>query len=55
MSCWRSRGRTQGAQMLVLCGHTHGGGEFQVRENLRVLTGAAEYGKPRVEWVLDMA
>ncbi len=24
---------------LVLCGHTHGGGEIEVAENLRVLTG----------------
>ncbi len=40
-------------QVLVLCGHTHGGGEVQVRENLRVLTGPAEYGKPKIERVLS--
>lgn len=42
-------------QILVLCGHTHGGGEVQVRGNLRVLTGPAKYGKPRVERVLTVA
>jgi len=36
-------------QILVLCGHTHGGGEVQVAENLRVMTGPAEYGKPEVQ------
>ncbi len=41
-------------QLLVLCGHTHGGGEVQVRENLRVLTGPAEYGKPKIERVLSV-
>ena len=41
-------------QILVLCGHTHGGGEVQVRENLRVLTGPAEYGKPKIERVLSV-
>ena len=29
-------------QILVLCGHTHGGGELQVAENLRVVTGLAD-------------
>lgn len=33
------------SNLLVLCGHTHGGGELQVADNLRVLTGEAEYGK----------
>ncbi len=41
-------------RILVLCGHTHGGGEVQVQENLRVLTGPAEYGKPKVERVLKV-
>ena len=40
--------------ILVLCGHTHGGGEVQVRENLRVLTGPAEYGRPKIERVLSV-
>ncbi len=41
-------------QILVLCGHTHGGGEIQVLENLRVMTGQAEYGKPRIEAILPV-
>ena len=41
-------------QIFVLCGHTHGGGEIQVAENLRVVTGAAEYGHPKIEAVLSV-
>ncbi len=41
-------------QILVLCGHTHSGGEIQVVENLRVVTGAAEYGNPRIEAILPV-
>jgi len=41
-------------QILVLCGHTHGGGEVQVLLNLRVLTGAAEYGHPKIERVFSL-
>ncbi len=40
--------------LLVFCGHTHGGGEVRVLENLRVVTGAAEYGKPRVQRVIEV-
>ena len=40
--------------LLVLCGHTHGGGELQVLENLRVVTGPAEYGKPQIQRVIDV-
>ena len=40
------------AKLMVLCGHTHGGGEIQVLENLRVLTGEAQYGKPRISRTL---
>jgi hypothetical protein len=32
----------------VLCGHTHGQGEVTMLPNLRVQTGGAEYGKPKV-------
>ena len=39
-------------QILVLCDHTHGGGEIQVAKNLRVVTGPAEYGKPEIQQVL---
>ena len=37
----------------VLCGHTHGGGTAQIKDNLLVLTGAAEYGKPVVQRVFE--
>jgi len=30
----------------VLCGHTHGAGEFRPLPNLHVITGGAEYGTP---------
>lgn len=42
------------SKLLVLCGHTHGGGELQVADNLRVLTGEAEYGKPRINATLEV-
>jgi len=42
------------SNLLVLCGHTHGGGEVQVLPNLRVLTGEAEYGDPVVQTVLEI-
>ena len=41
-------------QILVFCGHTHGGGEVQVAENLRVVTGAAEYGQLEVQQVFEV-
>jgi len=40
--------------LLVLCGHTHGGGEIKVLDNLRVLTGEAEYGTLRINGVLEV-
>ena len=43
------------SQLLVLCGHTHGCGEVQMAENLRVLTGHAEYSEPVVQRVFDIA
>jgi predicted MPP superfamily phosphohydrolase len=42
------------SNLLVLCGHTHGGGEVQVLPNLQVLTGEAEYGDPVVQTVLEI-
>jgi 3',5'-cyclic-AMP phosphodiesterase len=38
-------------QLTVLCGHTHSSGEC---ENLRVLTGRAEYGAPEVQAVFEL-
>ena len=42
------------SDLLVLCGHTHDGGEIQVLDNLRVLTGEAEYGKLRINRILPV-
>ena len=41
-------------KMTVLCGHTHSSGEAQILPNLRVLTGGAEYGRPKVQRILDV-
>ncbi len=40
--------------LLVLCGHTHGGGELQVLDNLQVLTGEARYKKPVIQQVFEI-
>ena len=40
-------------QVLVLCGHTHGGGKSQMADNLFVWTGAAEYGHPKLNCIVD--
>ena len=37
----------------VLCGHTHGSGTADVLPNLKVITGGAEYGEPRVQGVIE--
>jgi len=42
------------SRLLVLCGHTHGGGELKVLENLHVLTGEAEYGEPAIQQVVNI-
>jgi 3',5'-cyclic-AMP phosphodiesterase len=42
------------SKLLVLCGHTHGGGEIQPSDNIRVLTGEAEYGKPIISGILEV-
>ncbi len=38
----------------VLCGHTHGSGSAEILPNLRVVTGGAEYGEPRVQGTLEL-
>jgi 3',5'-cyclic AMP phosphodiesterase CpdA len=43
-----------GRRLTVLCGHTHQPADARVLPNLRVLTGGAEYGEPRVQRVLDI-
>lgn len=36
-------------RLTVLCGHTHGQGTAQILDNIIVLTGGAEYGKPQLQ------
>ncbi len=38
----------------VLCGHTHGAGDVQIRPNLRVITGGADYGTPIVNRLFNI-
>lgn len=38
----------------VLCGHTHGTGFAPILPNLRVYTGGAEYGAPRVAAIVEI-
>ncbi len=39
---------------LVVCGHTHGSGEYSPCSNLKVMTGGAEYGAPRVSKIINL-
>ena len=41
-------------KLTVLCGHTHGQHEAQILDNLLVMTGGAEYGRPDVQRVFDV-
>jgi hypothetical protein len=41
-------------EILVLCGHTHGGGILEVLPNLTVVTGASRYGHPEVTGIIDL-
>ena len=41
-------------QLTVLCGHTHGSGITDILPNLKVYTGGAEYGDPRVQRVFEI-
>lgn len=47
--------RHPAVEFTVLCGHTHGSGEFRAAPNLVVHTGAAEYGEPRAQNVLRLS
>jgi Icc-related predicted phosphoesterase len=42
-------------QLTVLCGHTHGGGETQIADNITVHTGPATYREPAVAKVIELA
>lgn len=41
-------------ELLVLCGHTHGGGEYRPIKNVRILTGETEYRFPRLNGVFEL-
>jgi 3',5'-cyclic AMP phosphodiesterase CpdA len=41
-------------EIRVLCGHTHGAGTAEILPNLKVVTGGAEYGEPRVQGTMDL-
>ncbi len=41
-------------EMTVLCGHTHEAADVQILPNLRVFTGGAAYGHPKLERVLEV-
>lgn len=41
-------------QLTVLCGHTHGEGECRPLPNVLILTGAAEYNRPRITRIFDL-
>lgn len=41
-------------EILVLCGHTHSGGEAEILPNLKVLTAGAAYGKSKIDRVLSL-
>ena len=41
-------------QITVYCGHTHHEGTLQMRSNLKVVTGRAEYGAPQISEVLEI-
>ena len=41
-------------QTTVICGHTHHDGIAKMSDNLTVYTGAADYGRPAIEAVIDL-
>lgn len=41
-------------QLTVYCGHTHNSGTAHILPNLTVFTGAAEYGAPQVNGVIEV-
>jgi len=41
-------------EMTVYCGHTHSSGQCQILPNLKVFTGEAEYGSPKVQRFIEV-
>jgi len=46
--------RQPDCQFTVLCGHTHGGGQYRPAQNVLVLTAEAEYGVPRIQEIFEL-
>jgi len=42
-------------RLTVLCGHTHSPGIYRPTQNVTVHTGGAEYGKPEIQQVFEVA
>lgn len=43
-----------GKRITVLCGHTHSPGVCQPAENVRVITGGAQYGRPGITQLFEL-
>ena len=41
-------------EMTVYCGHCHSSGQCQVLPNLKVITGGAEYGLPKIQSIFEV-
>lgn len=41
-------------RLLVVCGHTHGGGSTRPLDNVEIHTGPADYGRPAIVRVLEV-
>lgn len=41
-------------EMTVYCGHTHSSGQCQILPNLKVFTGKAQYGSPRIQSIIEV-
>lgn len=47
-------GQHPSCEMTVLCGHCHSSGQCQILPNLKVATGGAEYGAPKIQSIVDV-
>ena len=41
-------------EMTVYCGHTHSSGQCQILPNLKVFTGEAKYGSPKIQSIIEL-
>lgn len=47
-------GRFPESKLTIYCGHTHSAGEYSPLPNVRVITGDATYGAPKINRVLEI-